>query len=104
MKQVVDRSLVQTNAQDLLAQVATGNEDRAKGIAQSYGDQSRQSEMGLLQQRAQLNGATGFVGGKPPGSKDVIRAGLVDALVKGAPGRPPMTRQEALRLVEVVGF
>jgi hypothetical protein len=96
MHNVVDRGLVQSNAQDLLAQVATGNEDRAKGIARSYGDTSRQSEIGLLQQRAQLGGQLGL---PAPDSNAVVRAGLVDELV-----RQGKTRSEALRLVELMGY
>lgn len=99
LKSVVDRALVQTNAQDLLSRVSVGNEAAATSIAQSFGDTGRQSEVGLLQQRAQLTGQLGLDPSQVAGPDSILRAAMVDALVKQG-----KTRQEALRAVQLLGF
>jgi hypothetical protein len=101
MQSVIDRAIVQQNAQDLLSQVPLENADRARAIARTFGDAvPRQSEVDLLMQREKLKAQTGFVAGKPADAKAVTKAALIDALVR----EQGMTRTEALRLVTVMGY
>lgn len=100
LRSVVDRSLAQTNAQDLLAQVPTGMGQRAQEIAKTFGDVGRQSEVNLLIQRERLNALTGYAAGDPASSDAITRAALIDALVKSR----GITREQAVKLAGLMGF
>lgn len=101
MRSVVDRALVQTNAQDLLAHTVTGGGPTVTRIAQSFGDAApRQSEFNLLMQRDRLNAATGYMAGEPVDGRAVDRAMFIDAVVKSR-GVP---RNEATRMADMLGF
>ena len=101
LKSVVDRALVQTNAQDLLARTPVGTEARAAEISRTFGNAApRQSETQLLLQREKLNASTGYAAGDPASADDMTRAQLVNALVKSK-GIP---RSEAVRLVQAMGY
>lgn len=102
MKSVVDRALVQTQAQDLLASVPVGNEKSVQEIARTFGDAApRRSEVDLLVNREVLNAKTSYVGGKPMDAAGVTRAVIVDALLSKDPTLP---RAEAARLAELMGY
>lgn len=99
-RSVVDRALVQNNAQDLLAQ-SHADPARAEEISRTFGNAApRQSEVDLLVQRERLNAQTGYVSGQPLDEKALTRAALVDALVK----QQGLTRQKAVEMVEMMGY
>lgn len=98
---VIDRAVAASTPQDLLASGSVGNEESQRLIAQSFGNVApRQSEVQTLLKKEQLNARLGYLGGQPATGKEFERAALIDALVKSR----GMTRGEAVRLVQLMGY